>query len=50
MTGRKSRALQVSPVVPYKALGNFPKAVVWALIRRNVVALQVAHYADHKAS
>ena len=27
MTGRKNRALQVPPVVPYKALGNFPKAL-----------------------
>ena len=26
MTGRKNRALQVSPVVPYKAIGNFSKA------------------------
>ena len=25
MTERKNRALQVPPVVPYKALGNFPK-------------------------
>ena len=27
MTGRKNRALQVPPVVPYKALGKFPKAL-----------------------
>ena len=27
MTGRKKRALQVSPVVPYTALGNFPNAL-----------------------
>ena len=27
MTGHKNRALQVPPVVPYKALGNFPKAL-----------------------
>ena len=27
MTGRKNRALQVPPVVPYKALGNFSKAL-----------------------
>ena len=27
MTGRKNRALQVPPVVPYKALRNFPKAL-----------------------
>ena len=27
MTGRKSRALQVPPVVPYKALKNFSKAL-----------------------
>ena len=27
MTGRKSCALQVPPVVPYKALGNFSKAL-----------------------
>ena len=27
MTGRKNRALQVPPVVPYKALGNFPKVL-----------------------
>ena len=27
MTGRKIRALQVPPVVPYKALGNCPKAL-----------------------
>ena len=27
MTGRKNRALQVPSVVPYKALGNFPKAL-----------------------
>lgn len=26
MTGRKFRALEVRPVVPYKALGNFPRA------------------------
>jgi len=42
MTGRKARALQVPSVAPYKALGNFPKAVVWAFIRRYLVALQVA--------
>ena len=27
MRGRKNRTLQVPPVVPYKALGNFPKAL-----------------------
>ena len=27
MTGRKNRALQVPPVVPYKALENFSKAL-----------------------
>ena len=27
MTGRKTHALQVTPVVPNKALGNFPKAL-----------------------
>ena len=27
MTGRKNHALQVTYVVPYKALGNFPKAL-----------------------
>ena len=27
MTGRKNRALPVPPVVPYKALRNFPKAL-----------------------
>ena len=27
MTGRKSRALQVPPVVPYTALENFSKAL-----------------------
>ena len=27
MTGRKSCALQLPPVVPYKALGNFPEAL-----------------------
>ena len=27
MTGRKNRALQVPPFVPYKALGNFSKAL-----------------------
>ena len=27
MTGRKNRALQEPPVVPYKALGKFPKAL-----------------------
>ena len=27
MTGRESRVLQVPPVVPYKALGKFPKAL-----------------------
>ena len=27
MTGRKNRALQVPPVVPYKALEKFPKAL-----------------------
>ena len=27
MTGRKTRALEVPPVVPYKALGKFSKAL-----------------------
>ena len=27
MTGRKNRALEVPPVVPYKALEKFPKAL-----------------------
>ena len=27
MTGRKNRALEVPLVAPYKALGNFPKAL-----------------------
>ena len=27
MIGRKNRALQVSLVVPYKAIGKFPKAL-----------------------
>ena len=27
MTGRKNRALQVAPVVPYRALGKFPKTL-----------------------
>ena len=27
MTGRKNRALQVPPVVPYKALDKFPTAL-----------------------
>ena len=27
MTGRKNRALQVPPVVPYKTLENFSKAL-----------------------
>ena len=27
MTGRKIRALQVPPVIPYRTLGNFPKAL-----------------------
>ena len=27
MTGRKNRALKVSPVIPYEALGKFLKAL-----------------------
>ena len=30
MTGRKNRALQVTPVVPYKALEKFSKALYGA--------------------
>ena len=30
MTGRKMRALQVPPVVPYKAFGKFSKALYGA--------------------
>ena len=30
MTGRKNRALQVPPVVPYKALEKFPKTLYGA--------------------
>ena len=32
MTGRKNRALQVPPVVPYKALEKFPKALYGTML------------------
>ena len=40
-TGQKNRALQVPPVVPYKALGNLiPKPItvtVWTLDRKHLL-------------
>ena len=41
MTGRKNRALQVPYVGPYKALGNFPKALYGTkrALRKSVCSL-----------
>ena len=50
MTGRKSRALQVPPVVPYTALENFSKALYGLFFRIYLVALRVTPLANRKAS